>query len=213
VSAVPSLSESGRPLDAVGRQRPVFVGIVSQLAGLLQGFGPFGADGQLACSFEGGLSSFPSLISHARLLWWHMSCTRPLPRVAGPHALLQVKLRRRNLRKQKNQNPVTKLDCAQFFPICNIFLLKLCANVRDVETRHKSIIMNAIDHGRGCSAEFSDLYLRLLNAALDEASPPLSPQAREYNLAAHVARGISMTGIVGDSFSNQALGHEETGFL
>jgi hypothetical protein len=73
--------------------------------------------------------------------------------------------------------------------------------------------MNAIDHERGCSAEFSDLYLRLLNAALGEASPPLSPQEREYNLAVHVARGISMTGIVGESFSNQALGHEETGFF
>ncbi len=73
--------------------------------------------------------------------------------------------------------------------------------------------MNAIDHERGCSAAFSDLYLRLLNAALDEAGPPLSPQAREDNLAAHVARGISMAGIVGESFSNQALGHEETGIF
>jgi hypothetical protein len=200
-------------LVAVGRQRSVFVGIVSQLAGLLQGFGAFGADGQLACSFEGGLSSFPVLISHAWLPWWHMSFTRPSRMVAGPHASLQVKLRRRNLRKQKKQNPVTKLDCAQFFPICNIFSLKLCANVSAAQSGHKSIIMNAIDHERDGSAEFSDLYLRLLNAALDEASPPLSPQAREYNLAAHVARGISMTGIVGDSFSNQALGHEETGFL
>ncbi len=105
------------------------------------------------------------------------------------------------------------LDRAQFFPICNIFLLKLCANLRAEQARHKSIIMNAIDHERGCSAEFSDLYLRLLNAALDETSPPLSPQARESNLAAHVARGISMTDIVCGSFSNQALGHAETTFF
>lgn len=133
--------------------------------------------------------------------------------VAGRHAWLQVKLRRRNHQKQKSQNPVTKLEPRAFFPICNIFLLKLRANVSAARVRHESIIMNAIDHERDGSAEFSDLYLRLLNAALDDASPPLSPQAREYNLAAHVARGISMTGIVGEFFSNQALGHEETAFL
>jgi hypothetical protein len=111
----------------------------------------------------------------------------------------------------KNQNPVTRLDRTQFFPICNIFLLKLCANLCTAQASHKSIIMNAIDHEDGSSAEFSDLYLRLLNAALDETDSPLSPQAREHNLAAHVARGISMTDI--ESFSNQALGHEETTFL
>jgi hypothetical protein len=113
----------------------------------------------------------------------------------------------------KNKNPVTGLEQRAFFPICNVFLLKLCANVSSSQAGHKSIIMNAIDHERDGSAEFSDLYLRLLNAALDEVSRPLSPQAREYNLAAHVAREISMTGIVGESFSNQALGHEETAFL
>ena len=108
---------------------------------------------------------------------------------------------------------MTGLEPCAFFPICNIFLLELCANVSPSQAGHESIIMNAIDHERDGSAEFSDLYLRLLNAALDEASRPLSPQAREYNLAAHVAREISMTGIVGESFSNQALGHEETAFL
>jgi hypothetical protein len=62
--------------------------------------------------------------------------------------------------------------------------------------------MTAIDDERGSSAKFSDLYLRLLNSALDEANSSLSPRARKYNLAAHVARGISMTGIVSESFSN-----------
>jgi hypothetical protein len=207
------LSGSGLTLGAVGRRRSVLVGFVSQLAGLFQGFGAFGTDGQPACSFEGGLSRFPILISHAWFPRWHMSFTRPSRMVAGPWAPLQVKLRRRNLRKQKNQNPVTRLDRAQFFPICNIFLLKLCANVCAAQARHKSIVMNAIDHERGCSAEFSDLYLRLLNAALDENNLPLSPHAREHNLAAHVARGIAMTDIVCEPFSNQALGHEETTFL
>jgi hypothetical protein len=133
--------------------------------------------------------------------------------VAGQHASLQVKLCRRNHQKQKNQTPMTRLEPRVFFPICNIFLLKLCANVGSSHAGHESIIMNAIDHERDDSAAFSDLYLRLLNAALDDASPPLSPQARQYNLAVHVAREISMTGIVGESFSNQALGHEETAFL
>jgi hypothetical protein len=73
--------------------------------------------------------------------------------------------------------------------------------------------MNATDHEQGSSAEFSDLYLRLLNAALDETNPLLSPQVREHNLAAHVARGISMSDIVCEPFSNRALGHEEATFL
>jgi hypothetical protein len=56
------------------------------------------------------------------------------------------------------------------------------------------------------------LYLRLLSAALDEANSS-SPQARKFNLAAHVARAISMTGVVSERRSNQGLGHGETPFL
>jgi hypothetical protein len=67
--------------------------------------------------------------------------------------------------------------------------------------------MNATDEERESSGEFSDLYLRLLNAALGETNSSLPPQARKYDLAAHVARGISMIGIDSESFSNQGLGH------
>jgi hypothetical protein len=73
--------------------------------------------------------------------------------------------------------------------------------------------MKSIDDERDDSTEFSDLYLRLLTAALDEAASSPSPQARQYNLAAHIACAISMTGIVSESFSNQGLGHGETTFL
>lgn len=73
--------------------------------------------------------------------------------------------------------------------------------------------MKPIDDERDGSTELSDLYLRLLSAALDEANSSPSPQAREDNLAAHIARAISMTGIVSESFSNQGLGHGETTFL
>jgi len=73
--------------------------------------------------------------------------------------------------------------------------------------------MKPIDDARDGSTEFSDLYLRLLSAALDEANSSPSPQAREDNLAAHIARAISMTGIVSESFSNQGLGNGETTFL
>jgi hypothetical protein len=73
--------------------------------------------------------------------------------------------------------------------------------------------MNTTDDERGSPAEFSELYLRLLNAALDDANPSLSPQARKYNLAAHIACGISMTGIISGSFSNQGLGYGKTRFL
>ena len=51
--------------------------------------------------------------------------------------------------------------------------------------------MNLIDGEYG-STEFSDLYLRLLSAALDETNSSLPPQLKESNLNAHVARGISM---------------------
>jgi hypothetical protein len=49
-----------------------------------------------------------------------------------------------------------------------------------------------IDREGNGSAEFSDLYLRLLNAALDETNSLLSPRMRECNLASHVARGVSI---------------------
>jgi hypothetical protein len=55
--------------------------------------------------------------------------------------------------------------------------------------------------------------MRLLNAALDETNSSLLPQARQRNLAAHVARGISMTGLFSKSFSDQGFGHEETTLL
>ena len=58
--------------------------------------------------------------------------------------------------------------------------------------------MNLIDGEYG-SAEFSDLYLRLLSAALDETNSSLSPRMRETNLNAHVARGISMADMASPS--------------
>ncbi len=50
------------------------------------------------------------------------------------------------------------------------------------------------DHERESSAEFSDLYVQLLRAVLDEANSSLTPRMREHCLAAHVARGISLSG-------------------
>jgi hypothetical protein len=73
--------------------------------------------------------------------------------------------------------------------------------------------MKPIDDECDGSTEFSNLYLRLLSAALDEANSSSSPQARKFNLAAHVARAISMTGVVSEQRSNQGLGHGETPFL
>jgi hypothetical protein len=60
--------------------------------------------------------------------------------------------------------------------------------------------MNVICCERDRAAEFSELYMRMLNAALDETNSP-SPQRREQNLAAHVVRGISMAGLVAESCS------------
>jgi hypothetical protein len=50
-----------------------------------------------------------------------------------------------------------------------------------------------IDFEREGSGEFSDLYVRLLRAALDETNCSLSPQMRERGLTAHVMREISTT--------------------
>jgi hypothetical protein len=64
-----------------------------------------------------------------------------------------------------------------------------------------------IDDERDSSAEFSQLYVRLLNAVLDERNSSLSPQQREHYLAAHVAQGISTAGV--NSASSQGFGREE----
>jgi hypothetical protein len=67
------------------------------------------------------------------------------------------------------------------------------------------------DSERDRAAEFSDLYVRLLNAALDEINSSLLPQMRERNLVEHVARGISMAGFSSDR--DQGLGYEEATLL
>lgn len=71
--------------------------------------------------------------------------------------------------------------------------------------------MGVTDGERDSTAEFSDLYMRLLNAALDEINWPPLPRMRERNLAVHVARGISMAGCFFDR--DRGLGHEETTLL
>jgi hypothetical protein len=63
--------------------------------------------------------------------------------------------------------------------------------------------VNVIDREWNGSAEFSDLYLRLLSAALDETNSSLSPRMRECNFATHVAPGISMADAVAESFRRQ----------
>ena len=67
------------------------------------------------------------------------------------------------------------------------------------------------DSERDRAAEFSDLYVRLLNAALDEINSSLLPRMRERKLAEHVAHGISMAGFSSDR--DQGLGYEEAPFL
>jgi hypothetical protein len=59
--------------------------------------------------------------------------------------------------------------------------------------------MKIVDFERDGSAEFSDLYVHLLKAALDEMHRSLSPEVRERNLAAHLAWGVSMTGSVSEA--------------
>ena len=63
------------------------------------------------------------------------------------------------------------------------------------------------------SADFSDLYAHLLNAALNEKSSPLSPNLREYYLTIPVARVISMSDIAPESIRNAGLEHDETKVL
>lgn len=70
-----------------------------------------------------------------------------------------------------------------------------------------------IDFERDSSPDFSDLYARLLNAALDERNSSLSPNLREYYLTIHVARAISMSAIAAESIRNPGLEHDEPKLL
>jgi hypothetical protein len=76
--------------------------------------------------------------------------------------------------------------------------MALCAQLARRTDHHGRSAVNLIDGEYG-STEFSDLYLRLLSAALDETNSSLSPQLKESNLNAHVARGISMTDMAAPS--------------
>ena len=73
--------------------------------------------------------------------------------------------------------------------------------------------MTLIDVERDSSADFSDLYARLLNAALDERNSSLSPNLRECYLTMHVAGGIPMSDIAFESIRNPGLEHGETKLL
>jgi hypothetical protein len=81
--------------------------------------------------------------------------------------------------------------------------MKLCANLRAAPVKYWRRALNVIDREWNGSPEFSDLYLRLPSAALDETNSSLSPRMRECNLAAHVARGISIADVVAESFRHQ----------
>jgi hypothetical protein len=76
--------------------------------------------------------------------------------------------------------------------------MMLCAQLARRTDQHGRSAVNLIDGEYG-STEFSDLYLRLLSAALDETNSSLSPQLKESNLNAHVARGISMADMAAPS--------------
>jgi hypothetical protein len=89
----------------------------------------------------------------------------------------------------------------------------MCQRKAKQTLQRTSMAMNGIDDEREGSDEFSDLYWSLLNAVLDEAHSSASPRARQHNLAAHVARGISLSGIASESFYSQGLGHGETALL
>jgi hypothetical protein len=67
-----------------------------------------------------------------------------------------------------------------------------------------------IDDGRNDLAEFSDLYVRLLRAALDEANRSLSPWMRQRSLAAHVMREVSMTCMAHESLRSTSAFNRET---
>jgi hypothetical protein len=76
--------------------------------------------------------------------------------------------------------------------------MELCAHFARCADQHWRRTVNLIDGEYG-SSEFSDLYLRLLSAALDETNSSLSPGMRESHLNAHVARVISMADIAPSS--------------
>jgi hypothetical protein len=99
----------------------------------------------------------------------------------------------------------------ELFPICNVLPARLCANVRAAKS--SGVTMTVIDFERDRSADFSDLYARLLNAALDERNSSLSPNLREYYLTIHVARVISMSDIASEAIRNPGLEHDETKLL
>jgi len=64
-------------------------------------------------------------------------------------------------------------------------------------------IMNAIDDGLDHSTEFLDLYLRLLDAACEQANVSRPAQTRQQDLPApHDDGGISMTRILSGSVSD-----------
>jgi hypothetical protein len=66
---------------------------------------------------------------------------------------------------------------------------------------------------RDSSADFSDLYARLLNAAPGERNSSLSPNLREYYLTIHLARVISIRDIAFESIRSSGLEHVETKLL
>jgi hypothetical protein len=68
-----------------------------------------------------------------------------------------------------------------------------------------------IQDKRNDAAEFSDLYVRLLRAALDEANWSLSPRMRERRLAAHVMREVSMTCMAGEPLRSVTAFNQESG--
>jgi hypothetical protein len=81
--------------------------------------------------------------------------------------------------------------------------MKVCANLRAAQVKHRKKGVYMIDREGNGSAEFSDLYLRLLNAALDQTNSLLSPRMRECNLVSHVARGVSMADVIAEASSRQ----------
>jgi hypothetical protein len=60
-------------------------------------------------------------------------------------------------------------------------------------------------------AEFSDLYVRLLRAALDETYWSLSPRMRERFLAEHVKREVSVTCMAHESLRSRNAFNRESG--
>jgi hypothetical protein len=68
-----------------------------------------------------------------------------------------------------------------------------------------------IDSEHDGFAEFSDLYVHLLRAALDEAHWSLSPRIRDRRLAAHVAREFSVTCMAHRALRSRNSFNQESG--